>query len=85
MSPQLFGALQKAMAISAPSPSQLTTLLNNSNNQQQQNDQNSNNQNTSNIATSVSSVANLPANTNVGSGELCVVCGDKASGKLSLS
>uniref|UniRef100_A0A915NME2 Uncharacterized protein n=1 Tax=Meloidogyne floridensis TaxID=298350 RepID=A0A915NME2_9BILA len=84
MSPQLFGALQKAMAISAPSPSQLTTLLNNSNNQQQQNDQNSttnnsNNQNTSNIATSVSSVANLPANTNVGSGELCVVCGDKAS------
>uniref|UniRef100_A0A915MH32 Nuclear receptor domain-containing protein n=1 Tax=Meloidogyne javanica TaxID=6303 RepID=A0A915MH32_MELJA len=85
MSPQLFGALQKAMAISAPSPSQLTTLLNNSNNQQQQNDQNStannsNNQNTSSIATSVSSVANLPANTNVGSGELCVVCGDKASG-----
>nr|CAD2179984.1 unnamed protein product [Meloidogyne enterolobii] len=86
MSPQLFGALQKAMAISASSPSQLTTLLNNSNNQQQQNDQNSttnnsNNQNTSNIATSVSSVANLPANANVGSGELCVVCGDKASGR----
>uniref|UniRef100_A0A915P8G1 Nuclear receptor domain-containing protein n=2 Tax=Meloidogyne TaxID=189290 RepID=A0A915P8G1_9BILA len=86
MSPQLFGALQKAMAISAPSPSQLTTLLNNYNNQQQQNDQNSiastqNNQNTSNIATSVSSVANLSANTNVGSGELCVVCGDKASGR----
>ncbi|KAL7078786.1 hypothetical protein ACQ4LE_002186, partial [Meloidogyne hapla] len=78
MSPQLFGALQKAMAITAPSPSHPTNL--NSNSQQQEQQQNDQNQkNNQNIATTVSSVANLPSN--VGSGELCVVCGDKASGR----